>query len=354
MRRQPGPKLETLRLRSGQARKAKLVAVAAALVAVLFAPAPGRAQLWQSHGETAQFGGEPAVRFQVSHQHGTVLAWCVGYLYFTKTQVAYEVLGPGSYRQDSFAAPRERLQVRWLGMRAMKRAVGLFEPAKTGLSVEIKILNGRKYDLFVARTIGADGSSEFDSVSLWPLQNAWENFDEALERARTRWDPNRPPPPAPAPEPVKTATLQIETRRAGGEAGRGGAEFYVDDEFRGTTSSEGKIKVSDLEPGEHRLRLSLKGYEEWTRTVTVEAGENRVIEAQLAEAKAAEPAPPPETTLSLADVLKLLEGGVTPARIETIVKERGVSFELNDDAESKLRALGATDSLLLSIAKAKK
>jgi hypothetical protein len=216
----------------------------------------------------------------------------------------------------------------------------------TGQSVEIKILNGRKYDFFVARNIGSDGSAEFDSVSLWPLQNAWENFAEALERARTRYDPNRPAPPTPVVVALKTASLQIEAQP-------GGAEFYIDDEFRGTTSGEGRIKVSDLEPGEHRLRLSKKDFEEWNRTLTLEVGESRTIEVQLAAAKPPEP-PPPDTTLGLADVLKLLEGGVTPARVESIVKERGVSFTLTEDAESKLRALGATDTLLLAIAKAKK
>jgi len=318
------------------------------LTALLFTP-PARAQLWLTYGEAAEFGGEPAVRFQIYHQHGTVLAWCVGYLYFTPTQVAYEVLGPGGYRQDGFAAPRDSLQVQWRGLRAMKRSTGLFSPPMTGQSVEIKIVNGRKYDFFVARNIGSDGSSEFDSVSLWPLQNAWEKFDEALERARTRYDPNRPPPPAPVVVAPKTASLQMEAQP-------GGAEFYIDDEFRGSTSSEGKIKVSDLPPGEHRLRLSKKDYEEWNRTLTLEAGESRTIEVQLAQAKPPEPPPPKpvETTLALEDVLKLLEAGVTPARLETIVKERGVSFELTDDAESKLRALGATDTLLLAIAKAKK
>lgn len=324
----------------------RLVALTIALL-VLLTAAPGGAQLWLTYGEAAEFQGEPAVRFQIYHQHGTVLARCVGYLYFTPTQVAYEVLGPGGYRQDGFAAARDSMQVQWRGLRAMKRSTGLFSPPMTGQSVEIKVLNGRKYDFFVARNIGSDGSSEFDSVSLWPLQNAWENFAEALERARTRYDPNRPPPPTPVPEPVKTATLQLEARP-------GGAEFYVDDEFRGSTSGEGRIKVSDLAPGEHRLRLSKKDYEEWNRTLTLEAGENRTLEVQLAPAKLPEPPPPPETTLGLADVLKLLEGGVTPARMESIVKERGVSFELTDDAEKKLRALGATDSLLLAIAKAKK
>ncbi len=319
------------------------------LTALLLTPAPGRAQLWLTYGEAAEFQGEAAVRFQIYHQHGTVLAWCVGYLYFTPTQVAYEVLGPGGYRQDGFAAPRDTVQVQWRGLRAMKRSTGLFSPPLTGQSVEIKIVNGRKYDFFVARNIGSGGEAEFDSVSLWPLQNAWDNFAEALERARTRYDPNRPPPPAPVVVAPKTASLQIEAQP-------GGAEFYIDDEFRGSTSGEGRIKVSDLAPGEHRLRLSKKDFEEWKRTLTLEAGESRTIEVQLAAAKPPEPpAPkPPDTTLGLEDVLKLLEGGVTPARLETIVKERGVSFTLTEDAESKLRALGATDSLLLAIARAKK
>src|SRR3972149_1347949 len=294
----------------------RLLLLIALASAVVLAAAPGRAQLWLTYGEAAEFQGEPAVRFQIYHQHGTVLAWCVGYLYFTPTQVAYEVMGPGGYRQDSFAAARDSMQVQWRGLRAMKRSTGLFSPGMTGPSGGIKVLNGRKYDFFVARNVGSDGSSEFDSVSLWPLQNAWDNFAEALERARTRFDPNRPPPPAPVVVAPKTGSLQIEAQP-------GGAEFYIDDEFRGSTSGEGRIKVSDLAPGEHRLRLSKKDYEEGNRTVTLEAGENRTLEVQLAQAKPPEPPPPPETTLGLADVLKLLEGGVTPARGESIVKERG-------------------------------
>ncbi|HKZ52793.1 MAG TPA: PDZ domain-containing protein [Candidatus Acidoferrales bacterium] len=60
------------------------------------------------------------------------------------------------------------------------------------------------------------------------------------------------------------------------------------------------------------------------------------------------------TPLTLEQVLKLLDAGVTPTRIETIVRERGVAFELTGDVERKLRAAGATAELLLAIAKAKK
>jgi len=112
--------------------------------------------------------------------------------------------------------------------------------------------------------------------------------------------------------------------------------------------------VADVPPGEHRLRLSKKEYEEWNRTLTLEAGENRTIEVELAPAKPPEPAKPEIEPLSVEGVMKLLEAGVTPVRLSAIVQERGVSFTLTPAIESRLRALGATDALLLEIAKAKK
>jgi hypothetical protein len=66
------------------------------------------------------------------------------------------------------------------------------------------------------------------------------------------------------------------------------------------------------------------------------------------------PEPPKPVGLTAAEVVKLLEAGVTPARVETIIKERGASFDLTEGNEKKLRDAGATDALLLAISKAKK
>lgn len=67
-----------------------------------------------------------------------------------------------------------------------------------------------------------------------------------------------------------------------------------------------------------------------------------------------EPPPALDTALALQDLMKLLEAGVTPLRCEVIVKERGVNFALSEEAETQLRGLGATDTLLLTIAKARR
>ena len=62
--------------------------------------------------------------------------------------------------------------------------------------------------------------------------------------------------------------------------------------------------------------------------------------------------PAAHTQLSAADIERLLQGGVTPKRVTELVKERGVDFTLDDARETQLRKAGATDELLLAIAKA--
>jgi len=52
----------------------------------------------------------------------------------------------------------------------------------------------------------------------------------------------------------------------------GGTHVYVDDEPLGTTSSEGRLKLSTLTAGQHRVRLSLDGYKEDSRDIALAAG----------------------------------------------------------------------------------
>lgn len=99
--------------------------------------------------------------------------------------------------------------------------------------------------------------------------------------------PSRPPasnpPPAPSP-PV----LLIESTP-------GGASVYVDDEPIGTTSAEGRLKLSTLAPGQHRVRLSLQGHRDFEQNVELKAGETATLPVSLEVAKAqAPPAPNPQ------------------------------------------------------------
>ena len=53
--------------------------------------------------------------------------------------------------------------------------------------------------------------------------------------------------------------------------------------------------------------------------------------------------------MSIADVETLLSGGVAPKRIEDLVKERGIEFELTDDLKLKFGKLGAGPGVIRSL-----
>jgi PEGA domain len=53
----------------------------------------------------------------------------------------------------------------------------------------------------------------------------------------------------------------------------GGAQVFVDDELIARTSADGRLKISTLTPGPHKLRVSLDGYRDHEERVDLVAGE---------------------------------------------------------------------------------
>src|SRR5271165_2223295 len=84
----------------------------------------------------------------------------------------------------------------------------------------------------------------------------------------------KPPPPPPPP------TLVIHAKP-------GDSEVYVDDERRGQTGTDGTLKLGNLAPGSHKLRISLTGYHSYEVSVDLNAGETNTVVAEL------QPNPPP-------------------------------------------------------------
>lgn len=63
----------------------------------------------------------------------------------------------------------------------------------------------------------------------------------------------------------------------------GEAQVYLNDEPKGITSPEGKLRLPDLPPGTYKLRVSLAGYQSWENQVDITTGENPTIFAALPE-----------------------------------------------------------------------
>jgi hypothetical protein len=124
------------------------------------------------------------------------------------------------------------------------------------------------------------------------LQDAGASND--LIKTLKEFSPKPEPPPAPKPEPAPIQpaaapppappVLMLETTPPG-------AEVYVDEERVGKTGPEGKLKVSTLAPGEHRVRISAPGFDDLSRSVELTAGQMNTVAVALAPQKPAVPEP---------------------------------------------------------------
>lgn len=118
---------------------------------------------------------------------------------------------------------------------------------------------------------------------------ASEDLLKALRQATRR----APAPARPATSPASTVhpaapVLVIEAKPSG-------VQVYVDDELVGTTSPEGRLRLSQLTPGEHRVRLALAGRQDYEEKIDLPAGETTRLLASLAPAKGT-PSPPAGAT----------------------------------------------------------
>lgn len=56
--------------------------------------------------------------------------------------------------------------------------------------------------------------------------------------------------------------------------------------------------------------------------------------------------------LAEADIVQLLQAGVTPARAATLIEQRGISFEVTPEVETRLRQAGGDDALMAAVTRA--
>jgi len=71
------------------------------------------------------------------------------------------------------------------------------------------------------------------------------------------------------------------------EATPGDAHVYIDDAPAGTTSHEGRLKITTLSPGAHRVRLARRNFQDHEETVRLISGETARVATNLRAAAGA-------------------------------------------------------------------
>src|SRR5207245_10455292 len=60
-----------------------------------------------------------------------------------------------------------------------------------------------------------------------------------------------------------------------------GAQIFVDDRLTASTGSDGEAKISTLSPRQHRLRVTVNGYQDYEKDIDLLAGQTSSVAAKL-------------------------------------------------------------------------
>jgi hypothetical protein len=137
-----------------------------------------------------------------------------------------------------------------------------------------------------------------------------------------------------APKPVAPPTLMIE-------ATPGSAQVFVDDELFARTSSVGRLKIGNLTPGPHRVRISLDGYRDYEQVLNLVAGQTaNVTTALQAAPKTGESSVPGNGRGTGGD--GQIPGSQTVTRPQRVIIPAGtvISIHMVDDVDSSRDKVG--------------
>ncbi len=117
----------------------------------------------------------------------------------------------------------------------------------------------------VMEVTGQFGNAKPTQIAKFTVEN-WPGYPRQLALS----DPT--PSPSSVPQ-SGMATLVIETIPSD-------AEVFVDDEYVGKTA-EGPFVVRDIEPDDYDVRVTKDGFRSWSKSMTLESGEERTVRANL-------------------------------------------------------------------------
>jgi hypothetical protein len=177
----------------------------------------------------------------------------------------------------------------WVAM-ALLPSLGNAQRAPQKLSVQdiIDLLTADTSSDDVAKTAKDEGISFQVTASVEKKIRDVGGTDDLIKTLRsiapvlhTNVPPPNPVPPHPV---VSSPVLMIESRP-------GQCQVYVDDEPVGSTSTEGRLKLTRVVAGDHRVRVTQSGYTDFEQNITLAGGETATVTATLQQIQTPTPEP---------------------------------------------------------------
>ena len=330
------------------------------------------------------FNGESALRFSVLHVHR---GDCAGYLYVTRTRIAYDPVFSPNYAQDGFNSPRGQLKEASV---ARQGYIKLYQPQ-------------RKFNFYALFDRGSKrypGAGKAVRPIMALVQRAFSDFDGAVRDFQRETAglqvPAVPvaaaqaaaaPPTGVGPkvrimepaiadptQPVEVAQSTVMLRGAALDP-KGVVSVTVNGreaEMRSTgdvRAIEFSLKDLAVREGLNRVAVVATNVDRHTTQVEVLLWGRPPSAPAPAVTPTSTPTPPPtvgpetppapavssdSVPLQKDEILQMLQNGLPGEQVADLVEESGIDFEPTEDYYKTLRKAGADDALIGSLRKAKR
>ncbi|MFZ0959822.1 MAG: hypothetical protein WAO35_02875 [Terriglobia bacterium] len=311
--------------------------------------------------ELMNAGSDPTLRFPVM---STVGAITYGWLDITSSTIRYTEMQPSRRSTRSFAVSRYAIS-----NLEFNRSTLAFKVSKRWQQL-IYVPQDQWGQVHLAFH-GLSNEASRDNMGTASIYKTLLNFDGVLALVK-------PPAPPPAPAVVQTVAPEPAAKPAAppsppaivlSSPPGAGENRPIDSEdstvvIRGVAMDSSGIPVVRINGSPANMRpQTTQAAEFWTDPLPLQAGTNHIlivasnsahVEATLDLTVNYHPKVAPVNTRGLdrLDIIGLLQGGVPPARVADLVKDRGIKFSPSADDLKAIRDAGGTDELIEAIQQA--
>jgi hypothetical protein len=305
---------------------------------------------------------DPTLRFPVMSMPGSVFSITYGWFDISNSAVRYTVVQPTSKSDHSFEVSRFAV-----GNLRFNRTVLLFKAPKKQQMI-IFLPPDRWGSVHTGPGMGSVANRE--SLGTSSIYKTLLNFEGVMALVKPPAPPApvivqaAPPPPQPKPAapPPPPAIVLSSPAGAGENQTLELTESTV--VIRGVALDTTGIPVVRINGVLVSMRPQTpQAVEFWSDPLPLQAGDNHIqivasnsahVESKLDLTVDYKPKTAPVNPRALArlDIISLLQGGVPPARVADLVKDRGIRFSASADDLNSIRAAGGTDDLIGAIQQA--
>jgi hypothetical protein len=335
-------------------------------------PAMGHAKKTAKKGEDSDLStiirptlmnaqADPTLRFPVMSMPGSVFSITYGWLDISSGMIRYTVVQPTRKSEHDFAVSRFALSELRL-----ERTVLSFKAARRH-EMLIYLPPDRWGTVHSGPGMGAAANRE--SLGTASIYKTLMYFDGVMALVKPPAPPPAPnvvPPVVPAPAPVgPPSPPAIVLSSPAGAAENQTIEWdQTTVVIRGVAMDSTGIPVVQINHSPANMRpQSTQAAEFWSDPLPLHAGNNpiRIVASNSAHVETTlnlnvhykpKAAPVNPRALSRAEIIDLLQGGVPPARVADLVKDRGIKFSPSADDLNAIRAAGGTDEVIEAIRQA--